>query len=70
LLFILTACAQISSRRVKKCRDGNRCPRVRVSHYPNQHPKSPPKPKEYSGGKITPTPTPVGFGFFHPNPNP
>jgi hypothetical protein len=53
-------------------RDDNGCPRMRVSHYPNPHPKSLPelelKPKEYSGDKITPTP--VGFGFFHPNPNP
>jgi hypothetical protein len=53
-------------------RDGNGCPQVRVSHYPNPHPKLPPepKPKGYSGGKITLAPTPVGFGFFNPNPNP
>jgi hypothetical protein len=53
-------------------RDGNECPRVRVWHNPNPHPKyrvaPEPESKVYSGGKLTPTP--IGFGFFHPNPNP
>jgi hypothetical protein len=57
-------------------RDGNGCPRVRVSHYMHLHPhpkltpEPEPKPKGCSGGKSKPTPTPIGFGFFHPNPNP